>query len=262
MISKSREELSRRKEYLKKKEELKECLDENRRIPHKLRGEAREILDEIIYNNEEEEILKYPKTFVTTSHSPSTSLKEFSKHLALIFNGRFVPRSRMNEEELSEFCNQNGVTHLIIMNEAKGSPSTICLSKYPYGKTHWFTVQNMKFTRRKQALKEKAGLVLDGFGSSLGENLKKTLRLMVPAYKNMKKFKDGDRVIGFVNRGGVIGFRHSTVERRRLVTDLAFDMNLYKVSAGTFEMEGGVEYQMSGFKNIVKYDVLAKDEEE
>lgn len=272
----SKKQLEDRRSYLKKKqsnnpvkkkkpttvaektEAINRCMDTNTKIPHDLRSEAKDILNEIIYKQKDaEEVYSWPLIHVTTSHNPSTSLKEFSKHFALIFNGKYITRSKQTEEELAESCRQNKVTHLFVINETKGNPSGIILSKFPYGKTYYFNMTGVKFKRRTHSLKERAGLVLDGFGSKIGLALKKDLCLMIN--NDQKLNKHCERVIGIVNRGGNIGFRHYLVEKNKLKDDLFFTMKLYKMSAGTFEMEGDVEYHFSGYKNIVNYDILTRD---
>ncbi|ELA40907.1 uncharacterized protein VICG_02047 [Vittaforma corneae ATCC 50505] len=206
--------LQERREYLKHKEKeqsiekkqeiLQNALKNNTRIPHCLRGEAKELLDEIIYGTKEEESMHLPpKIAITTSHTPSSFLKSFSKHISLIFNGFHLMRGRMSEKELSEYCITQEVTHLIILHETKGNPSSMLLCKYPNGPTYQFSIFNVKYQRRQKSIGEKAYLVLDGMDSEAGKRLKLNLSLCFP------KVLDASRLVAFINRNGTIAFRHS-----------------------------------------------------
>lgn len=250
----------------KKKEQLNECLETNSKIPHNLRGEAKDLLDDMIYNESEEQTYSWPNIIVTTSHDPSNFLKEFSKHFSLIFNGKYLARSKLTNDELMDFCSKNSVTHVFIINEAKGKVSSIKLSVMPYGKTYSFGVHTNHASRRTASLKENVYLICDAFTSEkIGKPLLFDIQRMFPKveennegknkkFKN-KKIKDC-RVCAFINKSGTIIFKHYFVKKNKFELDLSLDLNLYKVSSGTFDMEGDVEYQVNGYKNIINYDVI------
>lgn len=260
MLSKK---LQERREYLrqkdkeqskeKKQEALQNALKNSTKIPHHLRGEAKELLDEIIYGTREEEVVySPPKIAVTTSHAPSSFLKSFSKHISLIFNGFHLMRGRMSESELSEYCATQKVTHLIVLRETKGNPSSLLLCKYPNGPTYQFSIFNVKYQRRQKPIGEKAYLVLDGMSSEVGKKLQLDLSLCFP------KVSKASRVVAFINRRGTIAFRHFLVENRKLSKECEFDMKLFRVMNSTFEMNGDVDFALKPFMNSTNDDILTE----
>ncbi len=63
---------------------------------------------------------------VTTSHSPSSRLKQFAKELRLIFpNSQRLNRGNYVMSQLVQACRANDVTDLIIAHEHRGEPGTI-----------------------------------------------------------------------------------------------------------------------------------------
>ena len=67
-----------------------------------------------------------PKIMVTTSHSPSSRLKQFAKELRLIFpNSQRLNRGNYVMSQLVQACRANDVTDLIIAHEHRGEPGTI-----------------------------------------------------------------------------------------------------------------------------------------
>ncbi|KAM0680001.1 snoRNA-binding rRNA-processing protein imp4 [Glugoides intestinalis] len=228
--------LKERKEYVKqketerdtgdKKEELKAILKANTRIPHYLRGDAKQLLDEIIYETVEEEVVHpFPRVAVTTSHMPSSQLKSFAK-----------------------------LTHLLIFREHKGNPSSMVLCKYPHGPTYHFSIFNVKYQRRQKALGEKAYLVLDGMDSDIGKKLTESLALCFP------KTEEASRVVSFINRNGTVAFRHFYLENRKLIKECEFDMKLFKVVNSTIDTNGDVDFALKAFMNSTNNDILKRKE--
>jgi len=258
MLSKK---LQEQRKYLKdktknqegKREALLHSLKTNSKIPHDVRGEAKEILEDIIYGTGEDEIIHPPpKIAVTTSHNPSSFLKSFSKHMSLVFNGSHLMRGRMPAKELSEYCKTQEVTHLIIIHETKGNPSSMQLCRYPNGPTYHFSMFNVKYERRLKSMGEKAFLVLDGLTSEIGRRLKTDLSLCFP------KTSEANRLVALVNRGGTIAFRHYAIERRRLEKECEFDMKLFKVVNSTFDVDGRVDFTLKSFMNRTNDDILSE----
>jgi len=252
----SSKEVKADKENVKKRQ-LEDALKTNSKIPHHLRAEAKDLLNDMIYDIEETEtVYRPPKVAVTTSHSPSSSLKSFAKHLALIFDGFHLMRGGMSEQDLSEYCQTHEITHLIIFRESKGSPSSIVFSKFPHGPTHYFSLFNVKYQRRIKPMGEKAYLVVDGMNTDLGKALKLNLSLCFP------KVPEASRLVAFVNRNGTLAFRHFLIEQRKLVKECEFDMKLYKVVNSTFDMDGNIDYTLKSFMNSTKNDVLYEQKSE
>lgn len=237
-----------------RKKELVQTLQENKAIPHHLRTDAKKLLDEMIYDvGDDEPVFLPPRIAVTTSHDPSSMLKSFGKHLSLVFNGLHLMRGRMTNEQLSEHCRSQGVTHLMILNENKGSPSALILCKYPHGPTYRFSLFNIKYERRTKTFGEKTHLVVDGMDTQIGLGLKQNLSLCFP------QVRDGSRLVAFVNRHGTIAFRHYFIEERRLVKECEFDMKLFKITNGTFDMDGDVDFVLNAFTNTRKDDILKEE---
>lgn len=262
--------ISLKKENTKQqKETLKGCLETNTRIPHNLRENAKELLEDMVYNESEEETYSWPNISVTTSHDPSSFLKEFAKHFAFIFNCKYLSRSKMTNEYLYEYAHCNSITHLFILTECKVRVSSVLMSVFPYGKTYYFNATTKLFSKRMASLKENVYLVCDGFKTEkIGQPLLFDIRRMFPKIKEENKNKEGAakkykpknkkdcRICAFINSGGTIVFKHYYVKNRKFQADLSMELNLFKISSGTFEMEGDVEYQINGYKNIINYDVI------
>ena len=67
-----------------------------------------------------------PKIMVTTSHSPSSRLKQFAKELRLMFpNSQRLNRGNYVMSQLVQACRANDVTDLIIAHEHRGEPGMI-----------------------------------------------------------------------------------------------------------------------------------------
>lgn len=64
-----------------------------------------------------------PKVIITTSHDPSSKLKQFSKELnRLIPNSQRINRGNYNSRQIVEACRSNQVTDLILIQETRGVP--------------------------------------------------------------------------------------------------------------------------------------------
>lgn len=250
---------------ISKKAQLEESLRENKPIPHNLRAEASQMLNELIYDTKDTEIVHpYPKIAVTTSHDPSSMLKAFSKHISLVFNGLNLMRGRMTNEQLADHCIRDGITHLFMLNESKGRPSTLILCKFPYGPTYKFSMFNIKYDRRQKTFGEKAYLVIDGFDSEIGELLKLNLSLCFPAIKNTSSNKNtvpGNRLVAFINRNGTVAFKHFLIEDKKLINECSFDLKLFKVTNSTFNTDGDVGFILNAFTNTRKDDILKLEDE-
>ena len=64
-----------------------------------------------------------PKIMITTSHGPSSRLKQFAKELKLMFpNSQRLNRGNYVINQLVSACKANDVTDLIIVHEHRGEP--------------------------------------------------------------------------------------------------------------------------------------------
>lgn len=67
-----------------------------------------------------------PKIIITTSHSPSSRLKQFAKEMKLIFpNSQRINRGNYQTKQLVEACRSNECTDLIILHETRGQPGNL-----------------------------------------------------------------------------------------------------------------------------------------
>lgn len=235
------------RKYLKQKDEekkiqeknisiIKECYEKNLPIPFHLKKEALNLMDHVIFENK---IRKEPKQlYLTTSRDPSSKLRQFVKHLSLIFNGISISRGNMTIKEL---CDQK--LNLIIIGETKGNASSLILT-FPNGPTFYFSIHNLFFMRRERSIKRNLNLILENFNSEIGNLVKNHFSLLFPFEK------EGKRNLIFINKDDLICVRHFFYEDNKLIKDnISFDMKLYKICKGTLEFEGDPIFSLKNFIN-------------
>jgi U3 small nucleolar ribonucleoprotein protein IMP4 len=67
-----------------------------------------------------------PKIIITTSHAPSSRLKQFAKEMKLIFpNSQRINRGNYQIKQLVDACRTNECTDLVILHETRGQPGKI-----------------------------------------------------------------------------------------------------------------------------------------
>lgn len=250
--------LRKKREYLLKKEEeyknqeienkkakVLDHLNETSKLSYDLRKDGKNVLDEIIYNQKiTDDTPQYPKILVTTSKKPSSKLLQFSKHIALIFNGLFFLRGSTTKDELSENLHKNYFTTLILIYENKGMPSSMTISSFPFGDTFKFSISNFNLNRTVN-LSKFCHLVTN----NINENLKNLFSKMLPANKGSK------RILMLANYNDSIAFRHYLInkgKRVELKNDLSCDIRLYEIRKGTFEQEGEIVWIYKPFINSQK----------
>ncbi|CAF5006572.1 unnamed protein product [Rotaria sp. Silwood1] len=147
----------RQKTIEDKKKRLKQAIDENRKIPTDLRDDALKLQQQTdwddaggegILSAEDDEYrwagVEDPKVIITTSHDPSSKLKQFSKELnRLIPNSQRINRGNYNTRQIVEACRSNQVTDLILVQETRGVPDVIQITHFPYGPTASFSLSNV-----------------------------------------------------------------------------------------------------------------------
>ncbi|CAF3508885.1 unnamed protein product [Rotaria sp. Silwood1] len=168
----------RQKTIEDKKKRLKQAIDENRKIPTDLRDDALKLQQQTdwddaggegILSAEDDEYrwagVEDPKVIITTSHDPSSKLKQFSKELnRLIPNSQRINRGNYNTRQIVEACRSNQVTDLILVQETRGVPGlyksplfsflkkqpyqfifsdVIQITHFPYGPTASFSLSNV-----------------------------------------------------------------------------------------------------------------------
>jgi len=165
-----RREVRLRKEYLyrksleaqqkaiqEKKQKLQYALDEGKPIPTELRKEEGELRKLLAYDDNKNSVprdsaiddeyqfagVKDPKIMLTTSHDPSSRLKQFAKEFKLILpNSQRLNRGSYVLPQLVSACKANNVTDLIILHEHRGIPDGLIVSHLPFGPTAYFSLSN------------------------------------------------------------------------------------------------------------------------
>lgn len=238
---------SEEKELERKKAIIKDSYLNNKLVPFHLRSEARELMDEIIYETGQQRVSKPLNVYVTTSRDPSSRLKQFAKHLSLILNASSVTRGSMTIKELAE---QN-FDVLVMVGESHGQANSLILTYFPYGPTFYFSLHNVRLLSRTKPFSTKALLILENFGTDIGLKLKQNLSYMFPSVEK------GKRVVVFHNKDDIIRFRHYFLEHNPEEDTIRFDMKLYKVMKGSLEFEGDPEWELRAFINTAnKNNVL------
>ncbi|CAF0780166.1 unnamed protein product [Didymodactylos carnosus] len=270
----------RQKTIEDKKQRLKRALDENMSIPNDLRKDALDIqksLDwdgdggEGVLNAEDDEYrwagVEDPKVIITTSHDPSSKLKQFSKEINhLIPNSQRINRGNYNTKQLIEACRGNQVTDLILVQETRGIPDVIQISHFPYGPTASFSLNNV-VTRHDvpdvgPMAEQYPHLIFNNMTSKLGQRTMNILKYLFPVPK-----EDSHRVITFVNEDDYISFRHHIYKKNEGDIELVeigprFEMKLYQIKLGTLDQidAADTEWQYRPFMNTTKKRRFLTDE--
>ncbi|CAF1194353.1 unnamed protein product [Didymodactylos carnosus] len=265
----------RQKTIEDKKQRLKRALDENMSIPNDLRKDALDIqksLDwdgdggEGVLNAEDDEYrwagVEDPKVIITTSHDPSSKLKQFSKEINhLIPNSQRINRGNYNTKQLIEACRGNQVTDLILVQETRGIPDVIQISHFPYGPTASFSLNNV-VTRHDvpdvgPMAEQYPHLIFNNMTSKLGQRTMNILKYLFPVPK-----EDSHRVITFVNEDDYISFRHHIYKKNEGDIELVEIGPLYQIKLGTLDQidAADTEWQYRPFMNTTKKRRFLTDE--
>ena len=154
-----------------------------------------------------------PKVCVTTSHSPSSRLKQFAKEVKLIFpNAQNVNRGSTTVKELVEACRSAGFTDLVVVQETRGEPDALIVSHLPYGPTAWFTLSSTVMRRdikdRGTVSEAYPHVILESFTTPIGARFATILKHLFPVPKEASQ-----RVVTFANRDDTVSFRHHVYRR-------------------------------------------------
>jgi len=183
-----------------------------------------------------------PKILITTSHSPSSKLKEFAKEVKLLFpNSQRINRGVYEVKQLLDACRANEVTDLIVLHERRGTPTQMVVSHLPFGPTAYFTLSNViprhDIPDRDKVSEAYPHLIFHKFDTVLAKRLKSVLMYLFPVPK-----PDSRRVMTFANDQDFISFRHHVYKKVSGSKDIEltevgprFEMKPYKVIAGTLD---------------------------
>ncbi|CDW57419.1 U3 small nucleolar ribonucleoprotein [Trichuris trichiura] len=244
---------AKEKVLLEKKERVKNALEEGKRIPTELQSDALELLQQSEWLDEGGEgIVSHvddeyrwagvtdPKIVLTTSHNPSTKLKQFAKEMRIFFPGcQRINRGQYEMKKLVEACRANDVTDFILLQENRGVPDGITICHLPFGPTAFFTLSNVVMRHDVPNIgtmsEQYPHLIFNGFTSKLGKRIMNILKYLFPVPK-----EDSKRLVTFAVEEDYISFRHHVYKQEGsniVLTEMGprFEMKPYCIKLGTVD---------------------------
>lgn len=246
-------------EVYEKKRMVKEALASGKEIPSELRREGNELRRLIEFDDDRSRSTlddEYARTLrgermakicVSTSRSPSSRLKQFSKELKhLIPNCTNVNRGTTKLEDLVEATRAADFSDLVMVHETRGQPDGLVVCHLPLGPTTYFTVSNCVL---RHDLEDKAPnfsvdaaphLIFHDFDDAqkpLARRIKTVLKCLFPDAK-----ADAKRVLTFFNKDDTISVRHHHHSRQGKDVDLnelgpRFELTPYQIKLGTLDTQ-------------------------
>ena len=201
-----------------------------------------------------------PQVVVTTSHSPSSRLKQFAKEIRLVFpNAKRLNRGNAVLSQLVEACQANGVTDLIIVHEHRGVPDGIVVSHFPYGPTAYFslsgTVLRHDIPDIGKMSEQYPHLIFNNLTTKIGVRITNILKYLFPVPK-----PDSKRIMTFANQEDYVSFRHHTYKRKPNSREIElqevgprFELKPYMIRLGTISnSESDVEWRLRPYMNTAR----------
>ncbi len=253
-----------------RKKKLKRALDEGKPIPTEIRKDEAQLRQLISFDDQKHEQVEShqddeykwagvedPKVMVTTSHNPSSRLKQFAKEIKLIIpNSQRLNRGNYVIAQLVAACTANEVTDLIILHEHRGEPDGLVISHLPHGPTAYFSLSNTVMRHdipNVSTLSEVyPHLIFNNFQTRLGERVMNILKYIFPVPKDESK-----RVITFANQDDFISFRHHNFQKIDGGKEVKlheigprFEMKLYELKLGTVDqLDADTEWKLKPHMN-------------
>ena len=239
---------------------IKDCYQNSKPIPFHLREKARDLMEDVVFDTDNDsvggEFAREQGVYITTDREPSSGLRQFIKHLALVFDATSVGRGGVAIRGLSE----QKFDVLMIVGESRGAPSSLVLTYMPYGPTFHFSLHNVKIDRREKSIKKNVNLILENFSTETGLLVKDYLSMLFPVFHDDSgndKIQSAKRTLVFLNKDDLVRFRHYFNEDRIQEDVVAFDMKLYRINKGSIEFEGDPIFSLNTFVNTAgKSNVL------
>lgn len=261
-----------------RKAQLKQAVESGRKLPTELQKEAINLQKQIdldgnadtTINTIDDEYLyagvKDPKVVLTTSHSPSSRLKQFAKEMRLIIpNCQRLNRGHLVMKDLVEACKSNDITDLIILHETRGQPDGLVICHLPYGPSAYFSLSNtvMRHDIPKVGPVQEVypHLIFNNFTTPLGKRVESVLKYIFPVPKAESK-----RVMTFANQEDYISFRHHMFSGPNNQIELQevgprFEMKLYEIKQGTVDQtHAKEEWRLRPFMNTARKRYFLGDE--
>ena len=201
-----------------------------------------------------------PRVCVTTSRSPSSRLKQFSKEMkVMIPNSTRINRGTHRVDELVEVCKTSDFTDLVVLQETRGEPDGLIICHLPLGPTAYFTLNGAVLRHDLEGgaapmSEAYPHIILNNLTTELGKRIGNILKCIFPIPK-----PDTRRIVTFSNDNDHISFRHHVYSKENgNTTDKVslyevgprFEMRLYQIKLGTLEMKDAEnEYVLKPYMN-------------
>ncbi|KAL7539523.1 hypothetical protein ACHAXR_009350 [Thalassiosira sp. AJA248-18] len=201
-----------------------------------------------------------PRVCVTTSRSPSSRLKQFSKEMKLLIpNSTRINRGTHRVDELVDVCKTSDFTDLVVVQETRGEPDGLIVCHLPLGPTAYFTLNGGVLRHDLDGGSAPMSeayphIVLNNFQTQLGRRVGNILKCLFPIPK-----MDTRRIVTFSNDNDHISFRHHVYSKENGNTadkvtlyevGPRFEMRLYQIKLGTLEMKDAEnEYVLKPYMN-------------
>ena len=255
------------------KRRIRDALSQGKSLPTELRASYDKLKTEIDHedtkhatntNHVDDEYgdvgFSDPRVCVTTSRSPSSRLKQFSKEMkVLIPNSTRINRGTHRVDELLEVCKTSDFTDLVVVQETRGEPDGLIVCHLPLGPTAYFTLNGAVLRHDLEGgaapmSEAYPHIILNNFTTELGKRVGNILKCLFPVPKI-----DTRRIVTFSNDNDHISFRHHVYSKENgNTTDKVslyevgprFEMRLYQIKLGTLEMKDAEnEYVLKPYMN-------------
>ncbi|KAJ8610169.1 hypothetical protein CTAYLR_008746 [Chrysophaeum taylorii] len=247
------------REVYEKKRRIREALAAGKAVPTELVREEAELRQQMAFDDAramgpraalDDEYARtlrgerLAKICISTSRSPSSRLKQFSKELKHLFpNSTNVNRGNTKVSDLVDAARRADFSDLVVAHETRGQPDGLVVCHLPLGPTTYFTLSNCVLRHDVVApnysVDSPPHLIFHDFNQDdkpLARRIVTVLKCLFPTAK-----ADAKRVVTFYNRDDTISFRHHTYVKRGKDLDLTelgprFEMTPYQIKLGTLDL--------------------------
>ncbi|KAL9182509.1 hypothetical protein ACHAXT_013161 [Thalassiosira profunda] len=255
------------------KRRIRDALSQGKSLPTELRASYDRLKSEIGHEDAKHDSAKShvddeygdagwsdPRVCVTTSRSPSSRLKQFSKEMKLLIpNATRINRGTHRVDELVDVCKTSDFTDLVVVQETRGEPDGLIVCHLPLGPTAYFTLNGAVLRHDLEGgaapmSEAYPHIILNNFQTDLGQRVGNILKCLFPIPK-----PDTKRIVTFSNDDDHVSFRHHVYSKEGgNTTDKVtlyevgprFEMRLYQIKLGTLEMKDAEnEYVLRPYMN-------------
>mmetsp|Transcript_28957 Transcript_28957/g.47480 ORF Transcript_28957/g.47480 Transcript_28957/m.47480 type:complete len:301 (+) Transcript_28957:118-1020(+) len=262
------------------KKRIRDALSQGKSLPTELRASYDKLKSEIDHEDDKHEGntshvddeygdagWSDPRVCVTTSRSPSSRLKQFSKEMKLLIpNSTRINRGTHRVDELVDVCKTSDFTDLVVVQETRGEPDGLIICHLPLGPTAYFTLSGGVLRHDLDGGSAPMSeayphVILNNFQTQLGQRVGNILKCLFPIPK-----MDTRRIVTFSNADDHISFRHhvyskengNTTDKVKLYeVGPRFEMRLYQIKLGTLEMKDAeTEYVLRPYMNTASKNTV------